>query len=44
MVVKHMGKRFVFVVLVVTLIALMMGNVCAEEVNATNVDTVTPVK
>ena len=44
MVVKHMGKRFVFVVLVVTLIALMMGNVCAEEVNATDVDPITPIK
>ena len=39
-----MGKRFVFVILVVTLIALMMGNVCAEEVNATDVDPITPIK
>ena len=44
MVVKDIGKRFVFVVLVVTLIALMMGNVCAEEVNATDVDPITPIK
>ena len=44
MVVKDIGKRFVFIVLAVTLIALMAGNVCAEEVNNTNVDTVTPVK
>ena len=33
MVVKNNGKRFVFILLVVTLIALMMGNVCAEDVN-----------
>lgn len=32
MVVKNNGKRFVFILLVVTLIALMMGNVCAEDV------------
>lgn len=44
MVVKDIGKRFVFIVLAVTLIALMVGNVCAEEVNNTNVDTVTSVK
>ena len=42
MVVKDIGKRFVFILLVVTLIALMMGNVCAEDVNGTNVDTITP--
>ena len=44
MVVKNNGKRFVFILLVVTLIALMMGNVCAEDVNGTNVDTITPTK
>ena len=44
MVVKNNGKRFVFILLVVTLIALMMGNVCAEDVNGTNVDTLTPTK
>ena len=44
MVVKNTGKRFVFILLVVTLIALMMGNVCAEDVNGTNVDTLTPTK
>jgi len=44
MVVKNAGKRFVFILLVVTLIALMMGNVCAEDVNGTNVDTLTPTK